>query len=48
MRRDKRRIKAEEDELATWAVCMAAIRRRQGQYDEARKVLEDNVLKQDR
>lgn len=42
------KMKAEEDELATWAVCMAAIRRRQGQYDEARKVLEDNVLKQDR
>lgn len=42
------KMQSEEDELATWAVCMAAVRRRQGQYEEVRKILGEHVLKHDR
>lgn len=42
------KMKSEEDELATWAVCLAAVRRRQGQYDEGKKLLDENVMKHDR
>lgn len=38
------RIRAEEDEGAVWAVCMAVLLRSQGKLDEARAVLEEKVF----
>lgn len=38
------KLKGEEDEVAVWAVCLAAVRRRQGLLDQARILLE-NVTK---
>ncbi|KJZ71368.1 hypothetical protein HIM_09251 [Hirsutella minnesotensis 3608] len=41
-------IKAEEDEMALWAVNVAVMLRTQGKYDEARSLLEEKVLSLDR
>ena len=42
------KMKAEGDEMGVWAVCMAAIRRSQGRYEEAKEVLREHALKHDR
>lgn len=41
-------IKAEEDEMGSWAVCMSAALRRRGKFPEARSVLQEHVLEKDR
>jgi hypothetical protein len=42
------KMKAEGDEMGAWAVCMAAIRRSQGRYEEAKEVLREHAMKHDR
>ncbi|KAF4122258.1 Pfam:IML2 [Geosmithia morbida] len=41
-------IKAEQDEMGLWAVCMSATLRRRRKLQEARRVLQDHVLAYDR
>jgi hypothetical protein len=42
------KLKQEKDDVAVWAIGMAAILQRQGKMDEAVKMLNDNVLTHDR
>lgn len=42
------KMKAEGDEMGAWAVCMAAIQRSQGRYEDAKEVLREHAMKHDR
>jgi hypothetical protein len=40
-------IRTEQDELACWALCMSTIKRSQGKFDEARSLLDENIIPHD-